>query len=81
MHQMLRSLSLAQGSRQVGDHEIRHGLGRTARHFATVALTPTAWSFGAITAWAPAPSATAQAGAEVVRIGHAVQDQQQGRVA
>ena len=25
---------------------------------ATVALRPTAWSFGAITAWAPAPSAT-----------------------
>ena len=24
----------------------------------TVALTPTAWSLGAITAWAPAPSAT-----------------------
>ena len=52
-------LQLAQGAGQVGHHEVRHGFCRTAGHLsATVALMPTGMVLGAMTAWAPAPSAT-----------------------
>ena len=48
--------------------------------FATVALTPTARSLGTITAMRAEGVGAAQARAQVVRIGHAVEDQQQRRL-
>jgi len=63
---------------EVGDHVIRHRFCRAARHLDTAALMP-AGSLGAITAWAPAASATRRQASEVVRIGHAVQHQQERR--
>src|SRR6218665_1485058 len=112
MHQMLRSLSSSSVRARLVP--MKYGMVSAAplATLATVALMPTAWSLGAITACAPAPSATrrqaprvcgsvtpsstnnkpaprpppgpvghAQAGPEVVRIGHAVEHQQQGRSA
>jgi hypothetical protein len=43
-------------------------------------VSPTLRSFGAITACAPAPSATRRHAPEVVRVLHAVEDEESGRL-
>ena len=58
MHQMLRSFSSPRVRARLVTMKYGTVSAAPLATLATVALMPAAWSLGAITAWAPAPSAT-----------------------
>ena len=72
-------LQAAHGARQIGDHQVGHGVGGAAGH----TLDGAVQAHRAVSRRDHRVHAgrvgRAQAGAQVVRIGHAVQDQQQRR--
>jgi hypothetical protein len=79
-HPDVALLELADRAREVGHGDDRHGVGRAGAALATVALTPTARSLGTIDRHGAEGVGAAHARAEVVGIGHAVEDQQQRRL-
>ena len=68
---------LAQGARQVGYGDIGHGFRRTAGNFAYGGVQPRAFVFGRDYGVHAHCVCRAQASAEIVRIGDAVQHQQE----
>jgi hypothetical protein len=75
----LALLQLVQGPRQVGDHEVRHRLGGAARHLGDGGVDADRMVLGRHHRMGAGPVGHAQAGAEVVRVGHAVEHQHQRR--
>jgi hypothetical protein len=73
-------LQLVQRARQVGHHQVGHGLGRAAGHLGHGGVDAHGVVLGCDDRMRTGAVGHAQAGAQVVRVGHAVEHQQQRRL-
>jgi hypothetical protein len=74
-------LQFVERARQVGHHEVRHGLGRAAGHLGHGGVDAGGMVLRGNHGMGAGAIGHAQAGAEVVRVGDAVEHQQQRRLA